>query len=56
MLLDVTHRDASGRMDGTGRRAAVEGMQVCGKTGTAQVMEGRRAQGIHHLVRLFRAV
>ena len=42
MLLDVTHKDASGRIDGTGHRAAVDGMQVCGKTGTAQVMEGRK--------------
>ena len=31
-----------GRIDGTGHRAAVDGMQVCGKTGTAQVMEGRK--------------
>jgi penicillin-binding protein 2 len=37
MLQDVVHKE-NGRSDGTGRRAAVEGMQVCGKTGTAQVL------------------
>jgi penicillin-binding protein 2 len=35
MLLDVQQRD------GTGRSAAVDGLSICGKTGTAQVMEGR---------------
>jgi penicillin-binding protein 2 len=34
MFLDVAHPD------GTGRKAAVDGMQVCAKTGTAQMMEG----------------
>ena len=42
MLLDVEFRDPLTGEYGGGHRAAVDGMHVCGKTGTAQVMEGRQ--------------
>lgn len=39
MLDDVEYRDRSGRR-ASGHLAAVKGMQVCGKTGTAQIRSG----------------
>ncbi len=36
MLDDVEHMNERREFDGTGRTAAVKGMRVCGKTGTAQ--------------------
>jgi penicillin-binding protein 2 len=42
MRYDVDHKDeATGRF-GTGHSAAVEGLNVCGKTGTAQTETGNR--------------
>lgn len=45
MLQDVEHQDERGKFDGTGHLAGVEGLRVCGKTGTAQVKEGNTLKG-----------
>lgn len=44
MLQDVEHKDERGRPDGTGAKAAIQEMRVCGKTGTAQIKEGGKVK------------